>query len=194
MFKQFLMKFILFFALLPTAQAEIGIEDKNSFLQVNVSLDLQGIEDAINNTSGSLDSLSDSLRVIAESDELTPQQQANIEATIVNMNELIDASTSSLEALPSVFLQSKQVVADQTHLFLDDLKFKVLLILGITILALLVIIGCIYLFLLRPLQSTVMAATNNLSEMAKSLQITAQAVEASTEKQQEIAEQLASAK
>ena len=46
MFKQFLMKSILFFALLPTAQAEIGIEDKNSFLQVNVSLDLQGIEDA----------------------------------------------------------------------------------------------------------------------------------------------------
>jgi hypothetical protein len=194
MFKQFLMKLILFFALLPSAQAEIGIEDKNSFLQVNVSLDLQGIENAINNTSGSLDSLSDSLRVIANSDELTPQQQANIEATIVNMNELIDASTSSLEALPSAFSQSKQVVADKTQLFLDDLKFKVLLILGITILALLAIIGCIYLFLLRPLQSTVMAATDNLSEMAKSLKITAQTVEASTEKQREIAEQLASAK
>ncbi|MGC9458807.1 hypothetical protein ACP45E_03295, partial [Vibrio genomosp. F10 str. 9ZD137] len=52
------------------------------------------------------------------------------------------------------------------------------------------IIGCIYWLLLRPLQSTVLSATTNVSQMAQALQVTAKAVEACTEKQQSIADQL----
>ncbi|OEF08422.1 hypothetical protein [Vibrio genomosp. F10] len=181
--------------LLPNAFASQDEPDKdkpnkNAFIQVNVSLDLQGIEESIDTTSQSLNSLADSLNAIATSPDFTPEQQKNIELTVNNVNQLIDISTQSLEQLPVAFAQSKQVVGDKTQLFLDDVKFKLILIVSLTVLALLAIIGCIYWLLLRPLQSTVLSATTNVSQMAQALQVTAKAVEACTEKQQSIADQL----
>ncbi|MGF1697259.1 hypothetical protein L4C54_16445 [Vibrio lamellibrachiae] len=165
-------------------------QDPNSFIQVNISLDLQGIEESIDMTSQSLNSLAESLNAIAESPDLTPTQQENIESTINNVNQLIDVSTRSLEQLPVAFSQSKQVVGDKTQRFLDDVKFKLILILSVMVLALLAIIGCIYWLLLRPLQSTVLSATHNVSQMAQALQVTAKAVEVCTEKQHEISQQM----
>ncbi|MCK6264148.1 hypothetical protein KP803_12785 [Vibrio sp. ZSDE26] len=176
---------------IPTSFASSPQEqDPNSFIQVNVSLDLQGIEASIDGTSQSLNSLADSLNAIAESPDLTPEQQKNIELTMNNVNQLIDVSTQSLEKLPIALSQSKQVVGEKTQLFLDDVKFKLILIISLVVLALLAIIGCIYWFLLRPLQSTVLSATTHVSQMAQALQVTAKAVEACTDKQQAISKQL----
>ncbi|WP_295899161.1 hypothetical protein [uncultured Vibrio sp.] len=175
-------------------QEERDAKEESAFVQVNVSLDLQGIEQSIDATGQSLNALADSLNAIAESPELSSTQQENIAATMDNVNQLIEVSTLSLEQLPIALSHSKQVVGEKTQLFLDDVKFKMILILSITVLALLLIIGCIYWLLLRPLQSTVLVATTNVAQMAQSLEVTAKAVEASTAKQQAISEQIAQAK
>jgi septal ring factor EnvC (AmiA/AmiB activator) len=165
--------------------------DPNSFVQVNVSLDLQGIEESIDATSDSLYALADSLTQIAQSPDLTPEQQNDIDVTIDNVNQLIDVSTQSLEKLPVAFSQSKQVVGEKTQLFLDDVKLNLIIFLALIVLALIVIMVCIYWFLLRPLQSTVVTAATQVTQMAQALRVTAKAVETCTEKQQAISEQLA---
>ncbi|PMK02452.1 hypothetical protein [Vibrio sp. 10N.261.55.A7] len=171
---------------------DLAREEKieNAFIQVNVSLDLHGIEQSLDATGESLNALAESLNAIAESPELSSTQQGNIEATMDNVNQLIKVSTLSLEKLPVALSESKKVVGEKTQLFLDDVAFKLIVITSLAVLALLFIIGCIYWLLLRPLQSTVLNATTNVAEMAQALQVTAKAVEVTTEKQQAMSEQL----
>ncbi|WP_394246834.1 hypothetical protein [Vibrio profundi] len=53
---------------------------------------------------------------------------------------------------------------------------------------------CIYLLILKPMQSTLVQATANISDMAAAIKVTAQALESSTDKQQQIWKELESAK
>ena len=55
-------------------------------------------------------------------------------------------------------------------------------VVGVIIIAL----TAIYLLILKPMQQTLVKATNNISSMAQSIQITAEALKYSTEKQQKI--------
>jgi len=172
------------------ANAQQDTEPSSSFIQVNVGLDLQGVEQSLNDTNKSLDSLAASLHLMATNAELTPEQQQSIETTVESVNHLIDISAASIEGLPSAFADSKQIVAQKTQHFLDDLTYKILLIVGVTIAILIAAILGVYWLTLRPMLSTIFGATRNISDMAKALQVTAQAVEASTDKQQLIMQQL----
>ena len=160
--------------------------ENSPFIHMDVALEMEGIEKSVEGIQDSFASISQSLRVIADSDHLSLEQQQALTTTVNNFNELISVSRHSLEALPI----AKNVVAENTQAFLSDLKLSILLVVGAVALALLGVIGCIYWLILRPMKSTVVQATANISEMAKAIQITAQALEKSTVKQQEISAEL----
>ncbi|OAN10998.1 hypothetical protein A3K86_18655 [Photobacterium jeanii] len=159
-------------------------------VHVNVSLELDEIEHSVANMGNSFESIAQSLDTIAHSDQLSAEQQETLAATVDNFNQLIVLSKDTLTQLPASLEHSKGVIEAKSQAFLNDLQLKILLIVSAVVVALVVILFCIYWFVLRPLLSTVGTATTNISAMAKSIQITAQALETSTQKQEQIMKQL----
>lgn len=166
------------------------IENGTEFIELNVSVDLKGIEQAIQRTNESLDGLALSLSEVAQNSDLTEEQKQNIDNTVTNINQLIDVSTRSVEKLPDAIEHSKQAVSTKTEQFLDDLQMRILIAIGAIVAALVVFIVAIFKLVLMPMQATVVGATQNIAEMAKTLQVTAKAVEACSVRQEKLAQQL----
>lgn len=170
-------------------QSELSKESE-PFVNVNMVLELDGIEASVQDIQGSFASISDSLAMIASSDSLTAEQQQLLSDTVENLNRLITVSRDSVKALPV----AKQVVQQNSQDFFDEVKFNLMLVIALIALVLIAVIGCIYWLVLKPMQTTVVQATANISTMAVAIRTTAQALESSTEKQQQIWQEIESNK
>ncbi|MFA0705679.1 GTP-binding protein, partial [Vibrio sp. 10N.222.48.A3] len=87
---------------------------------------------------------------------------------------------------PQVLDQSRLAFKKTSQLLLDDIQTKIIIALAAVITVIVIALTAIYLLILKPMQQTLVEATNNISSMAQSIQITAEALKYSTEKQQEI--------
>ena len=164
----------------------------DAFINVNMSLELDGIEKALVNTNQSLEHIGDALDKIARSDNLTPEQKATLTQTITGLQQLVDVSKQSVESLPSAFQKSQQSIAAQSRIFLDDLQFKVLLTISAVGLVIILIIAAIGWCILRPMQASLVQATQNMSSMAGAIKTTASALDSISLQQHDIAERLES--
>ncbi|MDN3685325.1 hypothetical protein QW180_23945 [Vibrio sinaloensis] len=101
------------------ALAETVEEPKeNAFVNINMTLELDGVERALQDTRQSLDHIGGALDQIAQSENLTPEQQHLLGDTIKkNLNQLVHLSRDSVESLPSAFEQSKQAVTTESRRF-----------------------------------------------------------------------------
>ena len=130
-------------------------ESDSAFIDVNVTLELDGIEKSIDQTRTSLDNIAGALDGIAHSDNLTEQQKQTLSETISNLNQLVSISRDSVASFPAAIQHSQQVVSEKSQRFFDDLQFKIVLIVALVGVILIAVIGAVYWLLLRPLQSTV---------------------------------------
>ncbi|OCH23555.1 hypothetical protein [Aliivibrio sp. 1S128] len=144
---------------------------------INAMIDIKGIEQSAEQGAQAMLKMADSLELIAQNRNLTPEQQQNIHKTIENINNLVDVSSDSLQSLPTFLKESKETLSTTSAQFFDDLTFKVILLLAIVVLALVAIIACFYWFILRPLQNTLLQATTNISTMAKAIENSALSLE-----------------
>ncbi|MBU2897294.1 hypothetical protein [Vibrio hepatarius] len=183
---------VLIFALVSCFAAAQPVDDDkaDAFINVNMTLELDGIEKALDNTNQSLENIGDALDKIAHSENLTPEQQGVLKQTVESLNQLVDASKQSVESLPSAFQQSKQAIAGQSRLFLDDLQFKVLLTISVIGLLVILIIAAIGWCILRPMQSSLVKASQNMASMAGAIKTTASALDSISLQQHDIAERL----
>lgn len=168
-------------------------QESDPFVSVNMTLELGGIEQAIQDTRQSLDTIGSALSDISKSENLSPEQQTILGDTINNLNQLVVLSKQSVEALPQTFEQSKQVLDTNSQRFLDDLRFQALLIIAAVGVVIIAIIGAIFWFVLKPMQSTLVDTTKNISSMASAIKSTAEALDAVSKQQHEIAQRLESA-
>ncbi|UPQ90264.1 hypothetical protein [Vibrio sinaloensis] len=160
------------------------------FLNVEMTLELDGIERAMDDTRVSLDNIALALEEIADSEELTPDQQALMDDTTENINQLVILSKQSLQGLPQAFDETKQVLATSSERFLADVRQQVILTLSLIGFIIVAIIAAIAWFILRPMQQTLSTATANLASMASAIKTTAQALQAVSAHQQQLADQL----
>lgn len=167
-------------------------QESDPFVSVNMTLELGGIEQAIQDTRQSLDTIGSALSDISKSENLSPEQQTILGDTINNLNQLVVLSKQSVEALPQTFEQSKQALDTNSQRFLDDLRFKALLIIAAVGVVIIAIIGAIFWFVLKPMQSTLVDTTKNISSMASAIKSTAEALDAVSKQQHEIAQRLES--
>ncbi|NOH78411.1 hypothetical protein F0231_01500 [Vibrio sp. RE86] len=167
-------------------------QESDPFVNVNMTLELGGIEQAIQDTRQSLDTIGSALSDISKSENLSPEQQALLGDTINNLNQLVVLSKQSVEALPHTFEQSKQALDTNSQRFLDDLRFQALLIIAAVGVVIIAIIGAIFWFVLKPMQSTLVDTTKNISSMASAIKSTAEALDAVSKQQHEIAQRLES--
>lgn len=182
--------FIFAFVSSFTAAQPVEGGKADAFINVNMSLELDGIEKALDNTNQSLEHIGDALDKIARSDNLTPEEKHTLKQTITGLHQLVDVSKQSVESLPSAFQQSQQSIAAQGRVFLDDLQFKVLLSISAIGVAVLLIIAAIGWCILRPMQSSLLKVTQNLSSMAEAIKTTASALDSISLQQHDIAQRL----
>lgn len=170
------------------------VEHEPSFVTVNMTLEVDGIEQAIHDTRQSLDTIGSALGDIAESDSLSLEQQERLAETIENLNQVVTLSKESVAGLPEAFQQSKQILQTNSQQFLHDLKVQILVVVALIGVVIIAIIAAIFWFVLRPMQSTLVETTHNISSMAGAIKTTAQALEAISDQQQAISERLESVK
>ncbi|MEH0759547.1 hypothetical protein H4F20_07615 [Vibrio sp. 16] len=165
-------------------------ETAESFIKVNMTLELDGVERSIDQTRESLDQIGVALGQIAQSDNLNADQQRMLGDTIENLNQLLHLSKASVESLPQAFERSKQTISDESKVFMDDLRFKVLLVVAAIGLVVVLVIAAIGWFILRPMQSSLVAVTQNIASMAGAIKTTADALDSISNQQGEIAKRL----
>ena len=175
------MKYSLLFLIAMFTSASFANTEEPIITQplvaINAMIDIKGIEQSAEQGAQAMLKMADSLELIAQNRNLTPEQQQNIHKTIENINTLVDVSSNSLQSLPTFLKESKETLSTTSTQFFDDLTFKVILLLAIVVLALVAIIACFYWFILRPLQNTLLQATTNISTMAKAIENSALSLE-----------------
>ena len=166
-----------------TSEAE---QEQVPLINVDMTLDLDGMERYAKDASESLEVISQSLQAIVNNPNLSNDQQQALNQTVESINQLASSTKTSLNQLPQVLNQSRLAFKKTSQLLLDDIQTKIIIALAAVITVIVIALTAIYLLILKPMQQTLVEATNNISSMAQSIQITAEALKYSTEKQQEI--------
>ncbi|MEZ9761438.1 GTP-binding protein [Vibrio splendidus] len=157
-----------------------------ALVNVDMTLDLDGMEKYAQEASKSLEVISQSLQAIVNNPNLSDDQQQALNQTVESINKLANSTKTSLNQLPQALDNSRIAFKKTSQILLDDIQTKIIIALVAVIAAIVIALTAIYLLILKPMQQTLVKATNNISSMAQSIQITAEALKYSTEKQQEI--------
>jgi len=195
------MRRVIFYSclvLLPAycwAATETATEKNNqafpdSLIQLNIQVDTIGIEHAIANANQSMREIVAVLKQVGNNKELSPVQLQLIASTVDNINQLTTASNKAVKNLPSAIEYAKQAVVNNSQLFLDDLKFDILMLLASVVIALAILIACLYGFIIKPLQNTIVAATTNVINIAKTIESTSKSLERSNKTHEQILRKL----
>ncbi|MCF7497275.1 GTP-binding protein [Vibrio sp. L5-1] len=157
-----------------------------ALVNVDMTLDLDGMEKYAQEASESLEVISQSLQAIVNNPNLSEDQQKALNQTVESINKLANSTKTSLNQLPQALDQSRLAFKKTSQMLLDDIQTKIIIALAAVIAVIVIALTAIYLLILKPMQQTLVKATHNISSMAQSIQITAEALKYSTEKQQEI--------
>ncbi|GEA49635.1 hypothetical protein VIN01S_04390 [Vibrio inusitatus NBRC 102082] len=168
------------------ADEAITEQKQQPLINVDMTLELDGMEQYARQATQSLESISESLQAIVDNPNLSEDQKQALDDTINSVNQLTLSTTQSLQRLPTTLEQSRVAFKQTSQTLMDDLQFKLIVVLCAVVLVIVLALIAIYLLILKPMQQTLVRATGNISSMAQSIQITAEALKASTEKQQQI--------
>ncbi|MCZ4309996.1 GTP-binding protein [Vibrio splendidus] len=169
-----------------TGFASEAEQEQTPLINVDMTLDLDGMEKYAQDASESLEVISQSLQAIVNNPNLSEDQQQALNQTVESINKLANSTKTSLNQLPQALDQSRLAFKKTSQMLLDDIQTKIIIALAAVIAVIVIALTAIYLLILKPMQQTLVKATNNISSMAQSIQITAEALKYSTEKQQEI--------
>ncbi|CAK1719591.1 GTP-binding protein [Vibrio crassostreae] len=169
-----------------TGFASEAEQEQAPLINVDMTLDLDGMEKYAQEASESLEVISQSLQAIVNNPNLSDEQQLALNQTVESINKLADTTKTSLNQLPQALAQSRVAFKQTSQTLLDDIQTKVIIALVAVVGVIIIALTAIYLLILKPMQQTLVKATNNISSMAQSIQVTAEALKYSTEKQQEI--------
>ncbi|CDT99418.1 hypothetical protein VCR14J2_270076 [Vibrio coralliirubri] len=161
-------------------------QEQAPLINVDMTLDLDGMEKYAQDASESLEVISQSLQAIVNNPNLSDDQQQALNQTVESINKLASSTKTSLNQLPQALDQSRLAFKQTSQMLLDDIQTKIIIALAAVIAVIIIALTAIYLLILKPMQQTLVKATNNISSMAQSIQITAEALKYSTEKQQKI--------
>ncbi|ERM59097.1 GTP-binding protein [Vibrio cyclitrophicus] len=161
---------------------------ETALVNVDMTLDLDGMEKYAQEASESLEVISQSLQAIVNNPNLSEDQQQALNQTVESINKLASSTKTSLNQLPQALNQSRLAFKNTSQMLLDDIQTKIIIALVAVVAVIVIALAAIYLLILKPMQQTLVKATHNISSMAQSIQITAEALKYSTEKQQEIME------
>ena len=161
------------------AQAADAAQEEHiaPMVQVDVIVELDAVNESLRSTSDSIGEISESLRLMAESGELSPAREEQLSRVLENLDSLVHTSTDSVNALPSLVQRLRTSVVSQSKEILDDFKFWSAIIIGALFTLLILLAIGFYFLVLRPLQKTILSTFADVSKIAAALEDTARALE-----------------
>lgn len=162
---------------LPAVGSTGEEREPRPLIQVNVSVEMDAINESLKLTSESIDDISDSFQLIAESGQLDPDQQQHLLRIMENLDQLLEITSESVDALPTLVQKARDALVAQSTEVLGNLKFwSIAIIVALFTVLILAIIG-LYLGVLRPLRDDIVGATANVSRMVDALESTSESLE-----------------
>jgi hypothetical protein len=169
--------------------ADAEREERNApMVQVDVIVELDAVNESLRSTSDSIGEISETLRLMAESGELSPAREEQLSRVLENLDSLVQTSTDSVNALPSLVQRLRTSLVSQSTEILDNLKLWSAIIIG-ALFALLILLAIGFYFLvLRPLQKTILSTFADVSKIASALEDTSRALETNNAIQRKLLE------
>lgn len=169
------------------AEERIGEEaDQTPLVTVNMSVNMDSIDDSLRGISESFTQIAESLDQLAKGERLEPEQTQQLESIITNVDYLVTATRDSVEALPVAVQRSREALGANVEQIVGDIKFWFFVAVAAIIVVLVIALASFYWFVLRPLQSTVLEAVGNISGMARAMENTSKSLEIINQTHQEI--------
>jgi hypothetical protein len=175
-----------FLMALPALASQQENGEPRPLVQVDVSFEMDAINESLHATSESIGEISDSFVVIAEGGQLYPEQQQQLVQIMENLDHLVEVTRTSVDALPTLVERSRGALTEQVGRFLRDLKFWAITLLVVLGVALILAIICFYYLVLSPMRRTLLEVTRNISDMARAMENTSKSLEISSETQREL--------
>jgi len=155
-------------------------------VQVDVIVEMDAINESLRSTSHSIEQISDSIRLMAESGELDPDQQQKLSRILDNLDQVVQTTSDSVNALPSLVQRLRSALVSQSREILSDVKFWSIVIIAALFLLVIAIAVGLYLLVLRPLQQNILSTIDNVAKIAQALEDTSRALETNNSIQQEL--------
>jgi hypothetical protein len=151
------------------AQAADAAQEEHiaPMVQVDVIVELDAVNESLRSTSDSIGEISESLRLMAESGELSPAREEQLSRVLENLDSLVQTSTDSVNALPSLVQRLRTSVVSQSKEILDDFKFWSAIIIGALFTLLILLAIGFYFLVLRPLQKTILSTFADVSKLPR---------------------------
>jgi len=158
------------------------IHTKMADIVMNVGIEINGLEAAAVQAAEGLKLIGESLRDIANHPEISPERQKLLEQSLNRINQLSQSLTVSIEQLPTTVDKSMAPVVKVSNQLSDKIK-KIIIIASIAlILIILIALIAVYYLVLAPSTQAVIQTTKLLGELADTLESTANIVEAASER------------
>lgn len=150
---------------------------ENSYLNVNIGVDTDGLALAAERITTATQNLTESILLLAQNPNLSAEQKQELHDTLDKMGKISISLNSAITELPNVVEQSRQPLLGT----LDQVGSRItwtLSAIGAALFALLVLgLWLFYRLVLQPVQNAIVTTSQNLSVLSQSLQHTAELVE-----------------
>ena len=163
-------------------------DEPRPLVQVHVSVDMDAVNASLAATSESIGEISDSFRLMAETGQLDPDQQQQLTEIMQNLDQLLDATSASLDALPSLVQRSRDALVAQGDEFFSEFKFWTITFIVVLLATVIITVFGLYHFALRPLRESLTETAGNISDMVKALESTSKSLETNNQILRELLE------
>ena len=176
MFKTLLLVLILLAPLSLLAEDDEE-SAKTPLVKVDVILELEAINESLASTSKSISDISESFRLMAENGELDPEQRQQLTGIMQSLNQILETTSTSVDALPALVHQSHDQLVDQGNEFFKHFKYGFVAFLVALLVIVIVAVTCLYHFVLKPLREILTQSAKEVSDMATALESAAKSLE-----------------
>lgn len=116
-----------------TGFASEAEQEQAPLINVDMTLDLDGMEKYAQDASESLEVISQSLQAIVNNPNLSEDQQQALNQTVESINKLASSTKTSLNQLPQALDQSRLAFKKTSQMLLDDIQTKIIIALAAVI-------------------------------------------------------------
>ena len=116
-------------------------------INVDMTLDLDGMERYAQDASQSLEVISQSLQAIVNNPNLSDEQQLALNQTVESINKLADTTKTSLKQLPQALDQSRAAFKQTSQTLIDDIQTKIIIALVAVVGVIIIALTAIYLLI-----------------------------------------------
>lgn len=161
--------------------AELTEPQDSAYVRINVGIETAGLTLAADRMILATQELAKSIRLLAENPNMSAEQQQLLGQTLLKVGEISTSVNHTLAELPKTMQEVVDRNREPVFSLVEGVGNQVtttLAILGLLLILLLaVVLGLVYQFILKPIQSAMVTTSNNLSVLSQSLQHTAQLVD-----------------